>query len=502
MVAQYKSPIVKDKNGRPVIFHIKRAHQYWAERARKDISLFGEFVFGNRPAKHHKEWLGSITDPNQRFILIVSSRGFGKTETVKTAVSWYMGHYPLDTNVITSVSRDQASKRLMDIKDVILFNERYQLVFPWIKQDINKPNTMVDFNIWDARMRYNNYVQKRSQLGTAKTMSLFAVGMGGKNLIGNRITGLSVVDDPHDEDAAYSPITRQRAVDWYIRTFLNCLTGSRSKAIVITTRWHEEDLAGYIIENMKDVYSILETPAEYEENGARISNWPELWPIEKLDRQEQLIGSRMYRALYLNDINALSGDVFQVEWLNNHLPMELPEMERIVIAVDPAVTVKTTSDYTAIALLGIDRKRNVYLLEMIRDKMHPKDLSQRLNRLFNFSKENYGRCDKVLIEKYGTQVLLVDKMISDTELPIEGIALKGDKRTKAQSLEVVASNQKFFAKWSKEWGTMLRSEMLAFPAGGKNDDMVDAIAIGVDYLTSKSGKVKTKVSYFENPYML
>lgn len=504
---KYKSKTVtitkEDGTKKELAFTIQRAHQYWAERARTDLALYGEFVFGHINGAHHTEWLTAITDPMGRRILIVSPREYGKTMKIVELVTHHMGNNPIDTNIITSVSMDQAEKRLMTVRDIIETNPRYGLVFPHIKPDPKKPWTNTSFNILDTRISYHEFMRRRNAMGTAITMSCFASGMGGKGVVGNRISGWGIVDDPHDEEASYSPTTRKRAVDWYFRTFINCLLPG-AKAVIITTRWNESDLAGVIKEEYAGQYKIIDIPAELtDDKGNRTSTWPAVWPIERLDEKRAEIGPRMYEALYKNNVHALSGGMFKNEWMYQYIKGNEPdELNYVIISVDPAITKKRKSDYTAIALCGWDKKYNFYLYNLWNLKLHPRDLGKRLFAIYSMALTDLGQCNKIAIEKTGAQVLIADELINETSLPIYKADYKGDKEAKATNLETLMSNGKFFANWKDAWGNSLRSQMLSFPNNSQNDDMVDAIAQAVNLMMSRSAGQQAKLKRIVVPYAI
>jgi len=225
------NPVFIWQNGQRIKATPQAVLEYQIKRARRDPLYFGKFIFGHEPATHHREFFDAVKNHDR--ILLVWPREFGKTMSVITLMAWYIGHFPHRTNVITSVSSEQAKKRLANLKEIIEKNPYYQLVFPWVKPDPQKPWTETEINVTDDRVSYTEFWNKRKEAGN--TASVYAAGVGGKGLVGNRITGLAVVDDPHDEDAAFSPTKRERGITWYFRTFINCLRPG-AKAIVITTR--------------------------------------------------------------------------------------------------------------------------------------------------------------------------------------------------------------------------------------------------------------------------
>ena len=424
--------------------------------------------------------------------------------SVVTLMAWWIGHYPHHTNVITSVSSEQAEKRLDNLKDIIHSNPRYQLVFPWVKQDPRKPWTKSELNVYDDRISYANFRRKRNQAGTANTASIFAIGISGKGLVGNRISGLAVVDDPHDENAAYSPTIRERGIDWYYRTYINCLL-PKAKSVVITTRWHSMDLAGDIIDTKADRYKIFDTPAAFvNDQGEYESNWPEQFPMSRLEDKEVEIGTPMYQALYLNNVKALSGAFFKPEWFHQRLPHKLPEFKKVVISVDPAATVSKRSNYTAICVVAIDDSLNMYFLNMIHKKLHPDKLGIALSEQFNEAISLYGRCDKIIIEKAGQQTVIVNRVIEDSTLPVEPVNYPGDKLVKSQTLQVVASQGKLFCDWSEDWAKLFRSQILAFDGRSNaiGDDAVDSLSQAANWLFNRGVLMRTKLRIISNPYML
>ena len=57
------------------------------------------------------------------------------------------------------------------------------------------------------------------------------------------------------------------------------------------------------------------------------------------------------------------GALWQLDWLDRDRVTEAPELRRIVIAIDPAVSNHEGSDETGIIVAGIDRDNHVYVLE-------------------------------------------------------------------------------------------------------------------------------------------
>lgn len=112
---------------------------------------------------------------------------------------------------------------------------------------------------------------------------MVAVGIGSGTT--GRPGDVIVVDDPlADPEAADSPIQRQKVIDWWTGVIQTRLV-STSLVIVVQTRWNEEDLSGWLIENNgtgtavdAPRYSVLSVPAQAETDdplGRQPGEWLE-----------------------------------------------------------------------------------------------------------------------------------------------------------------------------------------------------------------------------------
>lgn len=499
-------PVIKvpqaDGTIKEVSFTVQRAQEYWAAKARDDVKFYMEFIYGWKLDSYQHEWFDAALnllnpESGKERLLIISPPGFGKTDWVLGWLSWNMGHKPWTTNAIVSVSEAQAQQRLDQLKMLVQFSDRYKLVFPWVDIDPHKAWTKSAMNIWDRRLRYTNFIQKRLQLGLQKTHSCMSSSTTGSNLVGNRISGFAIIDDPHDTETARSAKIRQQVIEWYYAIFLTRVIPHLGRSIIISTRWAEDDLAGTILEQPSTTLSTVITYAETtDEAGNRLAISPQRFPLETLDKIITDGGKRRYDAYYMHKVGALTGAVFQEEWLRKEVnPDDLPEFEDIIISVDPSITNKSTSDFAALAIVGFTKKHEMFALEMLREHMSSRDLGQKLEQFYNTAVQKYGFCEKIIIEKAGQQQILIDSLINETTLPILGVKYPGNKLIRASTLETYCSNGNFYAKWWLPWGKLLKNEMIDFP-NGKNDDMVDCLAQAANYF-SRRNKLTAKVGQLD-----
>lgn len=86
---------------------------------------------------------------------------------------------------------------------------------------------------------------------------------------------------------------------------------------------------------------------------------------------------------------------FKKEWLKKY--RALPDSLSLYIFVDPANEKKKTSDYTVVALVGVDHFDNRFLVDIVRDRL---DLGERWEAIRDMV-NNYPGVKGVFYEKYG-----------------------------------------------------------------------------------------------------
>lgn len=483
---------------------LNQAHLALAKACRKNIATFGKFVFGYDIAPHHREWLKAALNPNHDKLIIVSPRESAKTTWMcQILLCWYIGHFPHRTNAILSVTEDQAIQRLIVIRDTIQNNPRYQLVFPWAKPDFNRTWTTTGINVWDMRPRnegtegwdYGQYKAWLSRSGESlRDHTLRAAGALSGQVIGNRYSGIVLIDDIHDEKNVNTREQIDKLDTWMHRQLLPCLRPG-ARTILIGTRWAPEDMIGRLSErkveevdknnpsivHTKKLWQVIETIALKEKKvGDKVeleSYWPENWPIERLLAKKQEVGDVIFELMYQNNPFAMSGDLFKPEWLEKGLPIRLPTFKTVYIGVDLAFTKNNRSDNTAIITLGVTEDFRVYNLAMSVGRFDKNELAQEVQRAY-LATEQYGAPCRILCEKVGAQAWIIDELISNTGLPIEGIPVThgGDKVARAQPFSVVCAKGNYYCDWTTTNGRRHKGELLSFPTGPK-DDTVDAVSI-------------------------
>lgn len=434
---------------------------------------FGAYVYGLTPAPHHWAWLRAALDPAQKNVLIIAPAESAKsTVLAEIALAWHIGRYPLATNYLASVSDDQAHERLDAIRLLIEENERWQEVFPHIVPDKKRGWSSDGLHVYDTRYSYRGWVDLLSREGQTKTPMLTAGGVGASNLIGKRLSGWLIGDDLCNDKNTQTKLQRDRTDSWFFRTALTRLTKT-GKSIIVGNRWHRDDLPGRI-KARPTHWHIYETPAILPDGT---SYWAEQWSLERLREKRETLGSVYFRAMYMNDPAGMAGNVFDLDWFKP-LPEVLPTFVKVGIFVDLAISQRETADYTAIGTVALDIEGELHILNMRRGHWTFNTTLEQIKQAAADAREQYGRLDVVGIEKVQYQTAAVQELVRTTDLPAQGIPVKGgDKVTRARPVATHAENGHVYAHRGASWWGHFADEIVDFGASPEHDDQVDTLSL-------------------------
>src|SRR6056300_93282 len=224
-----------------------------------------------------------------------------------------------------------------------------------------------------------------------------AVGAGGA--ITGRGAHLLIINDPiKGREDAESQVQRRNLIEWYKSVaFTRLMPGG--KVIIIQTRWHEEDLAGFVLENEPGQWKVLDLPA-INDNGDAL--WPEPYPLEKLKKIQATVGERVWQSLYQQKPSAEQGQILKRDWWQIWDKKRFPGCHTIIQSWDTAFSAKQSADYSARTTWGVfthidEEGRDqacIILLEAWRNRVEYPELRKEAQQSFFDWKP-----DVVLVEK-------------------------------------------------------------------------------------------------------
>lgn len=230
------------------------------------------------------------------------------------------------------------------------------------------------------------------------------------------------------------------------------------------TRWHEDDLAGRLLEQERDQWEVLELPAigaNYE------ALWPEWYPLEALERIKATIGPREWSALYQQQPQPDEGTFFKREWFREY--DKLPDC-RFYMTTDYAVT-DGGGDYTVLTVWGIDGKGELYRADQWKGQTATDEWIERQLDLIARWKPLCCFGEGGVIQKAIGPVLSRRSRERGIYCRMEWLPSVSDKPTRARSFQAYAASGRVHF----ERGADL-SQFLVFPAG-KHDDEVDTASL-------------------------
>lgn len=237
-------------------------------------------------------------DINKLMIFIPPQHGKSEGST-RRLPAYLLGRNPTLNIAIVSYNDTKARKFNREIKRIIASQE-YKEVFP----DIKLPSMLSG---------YTNSANEFELVGF--NGSLKTVGIGG-SLTGDPVDILIMDDLYKDKMSAWSEVVRQNVQDWY-DTVADTRLHNDSQQLIVFTRWHHLDLAGYLLEKEPDEWDIVLFQAikennifEYDTREVGEPLWKEKHSLNKLIKTRDR-NPHVFQSLYQQNPKPLEGLLYQ-----------------------------------------------------------------------------------------------------------------------------------------------------------------------------------------------
>jgi len=339
---------------------------------------------------------------------------------------------------------------------------------------------------------YKNVFSGASLDPTSQSVESWLTTKGGGYVaagVGGGITGkgahVLVIDDPvKNREDAESEHSRSSVWDWYTSTAYTRLAPGGG-ILIILTRWHDDDLAGRLLQaaaDGADEWEVVKYPAiaeqdeEFRVEGDALH--PERYDIPSLEKIQRAIGPRDWSALYQQNPVADEGDYFNREMINYYDEADLDYTRlRYYCAWDLAIGQRERNDYSVGIVVGVDEYDRLYIVDCVRGKWDGFELVEQILDLYET-----WRPGVVGIEKGHIEMALgpfLQKRVRERRLNEAYFKdLKTGRRDKeARARAIQGRMQQGMVYLPKEplWVGPLIAELLRFP-NGVHDDQVDALA--------------------------
>jgi len=418
-----------------------------ARRARQSLLGFTEYT---NPlyirAQHHVQIAAKLEAVERgeidRLMIFMPPR-HGKSELAsKRFPAWCLGRNPTRQIIAASYNSDLANDFGRNVRNLV-----------------NEP----EFGQVFANVTLAPDSQAANRMNTNRGGAYVAAGVG--TAVTGRGAHIALIDDPFkDREEADSERRRDTVWDWYRSTLYTRLMPGGA-IVLIQTRWHEDDLAGRILEQEPDQWDVLELPAI---NLAGEALWPEWYDVEALARIKATIGPREWSALYQQQPQPDDGTFFQRDWFNAWSTK--PSSLRYYGTSDYAVT-DGGGDYTVHRIWGIDSQGDIYRIDGYRAQAtSDKWIESKLDLIAKY-KPLCWFGEGGVIQKAIEPMLRRRMRERNVHCRLDWLPSVADKPTRARSFQAMAATGRVHF----EPGADL-SEFLVFPAG-KHDDEVDTASL-------------------------
>lgn len=284
---------------------------------------------------------------------------------------------------------------------------------------------------------------------------------------------------------AYSETVRRKRWDWYIDDFSARLKPG-AKRILMNTRWHEEDVAGRVLDQIKRGIvrgRVISIPAIAEPDdilGRAVGEY--LWDEpagynygDFLRARQRETSPMMWAALYQQRPAPESGDYFSADWLRTYDKPPARETLKVYGASDYAVT-EGGGDYTVHVVVGIDHEFRMYLLDLWRAQTSSDKWIESFCDLV-LAWKPLGWAEESGQIRAGVGPFLERRMRErQAYVARKQFPTRGDKTVRAQSIRGRVAMEGLYVPSGAPWRNDLIAELLTFPAG-RHDDQVDALGL-------------------------
>lgn len=254
-------------------------------------------------AEHHRvmnELIVQAVDADEgRVIVSVSVRAGKSLLGARYTPAWYVGCNPDDNVILGAHEGPFAAEHSGFARDVL---------------------TEYGPALYGVRVNRQSAARNRWSI-EGHDGGMRSVGVGGSPI--GRGAHLMVIDDPlPNYEAAMSERWRERVNETWFQGTMSSRVEPGGSIIVICSRWHEEDLSGFLKERFPDEWTEIHIPALCDDPETDLLNrmlgesfWPDRWSADLLRRREREVGPVVFLAQYQQRPASPDGGIFPIKLL-------------------------------------------------------------------------------------------------------------------------------------------------------------------------------------------
>ena len=432
---------------------------YVKEQARYELArrYFWEYckIKASNFYKEDREYLKDLCNNLQNFIesdkricVINMPPRHGKSRTAGLLVQWLLGKnnkYKIMTGSYNETLSTTFAKQVRDSiseEDGIFGN-----IFP---------DTKIKYGEASSSKWALNGNEEANYLATSPTGT--ATGFG---------CNLMIIDDViKNSEEAYNENTLQKIIDWYNNTMLS-RTESGFKILIIMTRWATGDLAGYILENNKDVIHIS-YKAVKDDNTMLCED---VLSKEDYIAKTQNMNKDIIEANYQQEPIDIKGRLY-----SKFLTYEYEKIPNFKYIMNYTDTADEGEDYLCSIDYGVSFNNQKYVLDILFTK-EPMEITEPLQaKMMTKDKVGYSKIESNNGGRgYARNVNRELKELRNYHTIVDWFHQSENKKARILSNSTGVMNNVFFpVDWEARWPEYA-TEMKKYQKEGKNkhDDAAD-----------------------------
>ena len=325
---------------------------------------------------------------------------------------------------------------------------------------------------------------------------VLSVGRGAG--VTGRPADLLIIDDPIKDRAEADSLTiRDTAWDWWTDA-LSARLAPGAPVVLILTRWHEDDLAGRLVEHDAEAgWRVLNIPAQCEDPATDpLGREPGEYMIsarrrtrEQWEQRKRTAGSRTWNALYQGRPSPAEGGAFRREWWRRWT--QPPQLHRVIQSWDMAFKGTDKSDFVVGQVWATDGADS-YLLDQVRGRWTFTETVAQVRQL----RDRWPMTSATLVEDKANGTAVIDSL--NRSIPgLVPVQPQGGKETRAAAVSpLVEAGNVWLPPATVPWVGALIEETAAFPQGS-HDDQVDALSQALAYLHITQPTQRVGTGFFD-----
>ena len=336
-------------------------------------------------------------------------------------------------------------------------------------------------NVWNDK---EFTVNRRTIIKKEATLT----ALGSSGAVVSKHFDIIIGDDLVGLENARTETQRANLKEWYYSSLKPTLE-PHGEIHILGTRYNPLDLYEDLIKSGEYVLQI-QRAIQKNPDGTERALWEEKFSLEKLKAIKAESGTVIFNMQYQNDTELAKGKIFKnkdfcyyeefaIDYdfqtakvrVKNDDGIDQWKKVRLYFGVDLAIGDKKKNDYFVLMVLGMDKDRNIYVIEYVKEKL---SFNAQLTTILDYGREKYPMVEKIGVEAVAYQEALAQELRRLSLLPIMSIKTSKDKVTRAMRRSANFENHKVFFRAGMD---DLEECLLLFPEV-EHDDLFDGLDFG------------------------